>query len=904
MPKIPSIADTGLGEGPQPTLAVAQVNPTSGAEGAIGQALTNAGGELQSASAQVLTAYKQEEEKTDTIKVEDAWNKYRTKAMEMTAGPNGVLATKGADAVNGNLLNRTMGGLRDTRKQILEGLNPRQQERFDQRADVTDLATAHQVLEHLTIQQNQYSETTFEGSKAAARSQVSAAPTDPGVFKGAYDTLMSQADTHFKLNGITDKATQDKQKNELSDSLWKARIDTLLYDKPALADALFRANEKEIKDPELRLLLQSKTREAAQTVTAANEAQSIIDSTRGELAAAIPPGAATQADQPARAMPVGNTQPPNWNAGGNVEKQRAYDALRVLHDELDRPQSDADRAGLQREMKAQERRIAQQWGQNAVPTAGDQDTTPASMQVNPQIAPATSGLPNSRDVAAQLPVMMGKVNKRADELYGPDTNNPDRAAFVKRLTSEVQARVSADVTQLNAIQREAQGKLIDAVAGIRTPGAANGMVATGGQAAPAAPKPITSFAEIQQNPELMRAWQMLDPTAKVSLQNLMEHNLRADDKGDNQLYRDLFNQINAGKIHFYNQITVPEIANRLSMEQIGKLRSEIDRWSPPGGKPWAELQKFGDTRAENYFKTNIFFTAQPSRINDATNRWNDAAQTKIDEYTKASKDVRTLFMGTTPDSLISSQYLDTFVNSTPATGLAEGAAAVKQGSTPANIVRAPATIKTPADAEAWIKTLPPEATMFVDPAGQVRVIPGRQPGSQPAPAAQPANATPAQNDAPPPAINIDQMNQQGKLVTPQPAAAPTAPAGPLTADRFEVIDTPDNVSDNLAVMKAAREAARSRKQLEMDARNPDLLLALKRAIEAVGGTMRGLGTALQGKIPTELERVYSGFEAIKQAGRVSRGDEDVLRQALKYGLLPPADEQLAKGLLDRLGKKK
>jgi hypothetical protein len=37
---------------------------------------------------------------------------------------------------------------------------------------------------------------------------------------------------------------------------------------------------------------------------------------------------------------------------------------------------------------------------------------------------------------------------------------------------------------------------------------------------------------------------------------------------------------------------------------------------------------------------------------------------------------------------------------------------------------------------------------------------------------------------------------------------------------------------------------------------------------------------------------------------VSRNDADILDQVIRYGQLAPADEKLARGLLDRINRKK
>jgi hypothetical protein len=193
MAKLPTFEQLGTAPTPQPSAGVVSANLDTSGEETGGRALMQAGGDLQRASNE-LWAFK---EKADTVRVEDAWNQYRDSALNITSGEGGLLNTKGADAVNGDLLGKSNLLLTDARKKIADNLTDDQRRRFYERADVTDMETKRSVLTHLAQQQVDYSKTVFQGSEAAAKSQVAAAPTDPGVFRGAQETLMAQADQYL-----------------------------------------------------------------------------------------------------------------------------------------------------------------------------------------------------------------------------------------------------------------------------------------------------------------------------------------------------------------------------------------------------------------------------------------------------------------------------------------------------------------------------------------------------------------------------------------------------------------------------------------------------------------------------------------------------------------------------------
>jgi soluble lytic murein transglycosylase-like protein len=298
MAKLPDRTALGNTPTPQPTLGVVGIQANDSGLEAPGQAMAAAGKSIIAVGEDIA----REQEKIDTVRVEDAWNQYKTAALDITTGADGVLTVQGANAVNGNLLQKASTALTTQREALLQTLGTdEQRKRFAQRTQITDLQTKQQVLGHLMKEHVAYSKDVFGGSEAAAKAQVAAAPTDPGVFLGARDTVMAQADYYLREAGVSAPGAIKAFKDKLSDGLWATRIDTLLYSNPVLADAMFRANEKEIKSPEVRLLLQNKTREAAMSVSSAAEAQRLIDDTRA-LVAPRPS---------ARATPEGGPQSPD-----------------------------------------------------------------------------------------------------------------------------------------------------------------------------------------------------------------------------------------------------------------------------------------------------------------------------------------------------------------------------------------------------------------------------------------------------------------------------------------------------------------------------------------------------------------------------------------------------------------
>jgi len=873
MAKMPTPEQLGAPPAPQPAMALVSDRSAGMATDDEGKALLQVGNDLQ----RVSDIMWQTKEKADTVRVEDAWNQYNAAATDYTAGPQGLLNTKGGDAVNGDLLGKSNMLLADARRRIAESLTDDQRARFEQRADVTDLNTKKAILGHLAQQQVEYSKTVFQGSEAAANAQVAAAPTDPGVFRGAHETLMAQADQYLRSNGVSDKGIADALKAKLTDAMWSTRINALLYSQPALADAMFRANEGQISNPELRLVLQNKTREVALTVVASNEAQGIMDETRMELAKPQPAAGMVEVGQAAPATgSKGDPGNPTDRIAPNVQLDRDRARVRLLEDELKDSPNDKD---LIRELTSARNSVAKQ--EKAVGTDGGMRRVSAA-PVDP-LATNTNGLPNSRDVAAQLPIMMTKVEARANALYGKDPGNPDRAAFIRRTTAELQAKVSAEVTQLNAIQREAQGTLLDAVTGIGAVDGGTGLMNAGGL--PAAPVRITSMDQIMADPKLARAYQMMDVQAKIGVQNLIERNLRSADNGDPIFYRELFNRIqlppgDPQKIDFYQQITDPAIANRLSMAQISALRTEIDRSETPGGRSLNQMRKAADSNVSLYFKTHVMFTAQPDRQIAATMKWNEDAGRKIDQYVKEGRanEVRSLFMTDSKDSIVSPAFLQTYVNSTPAQGLATQAAGVRDGAPPLAAATQPKEIKTRAELDAWFATLPPNVDRFVGADGVTRMVPKR--------AASPD--TPATPENPEPGIK---MEPTGKVVT--------QPAEPAPVPKLVTRETPK------------QRNARIREEGEIAA--VDRNVALVQGVEKIGRVTRGAQQAASAAIVrgaealtpvSDQERVARTFRELVKQGSYTPASEEIILDAMDSGFLSLDEQKTARAMLRQIANQR
>ena len=160
MPRLPDY--TALGERPTPRAGLGRTSyqPTSGKEGAIGQALSGLGNTL----AQVSDEIEKENIRVDTLRAEDAFNKLREKQMLLAKGDDGFLNKRGGDAVNNDLLGDYGKRFDTATKEIVDSLgNDRQKALLRRRADIAGLEFKQDMLSHVTREKESYEDQTFKG---------------------------------------------------------------------------------------------------------------------------------------------------------------------------------------------------------------------------------------------------------------------------------------------------------------------------------------------------------------------------------------------------------------------------------------------------------------------------------------------------------------------------------------------------------------------------------------------------------------------------------------------------------------------------------------------------------------------------------------------------------------------
>jgi hypothetical protein len=419
---------------------------------------------------------------------------------------------------------------------------------------------------------------------------------------------------------------------------------------------------------------------------------------------------------------------------------------------------------------------------------------------------------------------------------------------------------------------------------------------------------ITSFSQIQGNPTLFAAYNLLDPRTKISVDAMIDKNMRASEMGDPKLFHDLWVRANLqpgdkDRIEFFKQVMDdPANLSRLSVPQLRELQLEINRSTTIGGRSYSQLRTSGDHTADQYFRA-VFsgpnFMAQktlnPEAYIDWKNRWNEEVGKKIDEYANAGQygKIRQMFMSGNPESVIDAKYLQTFVGKPEGMqATAQQVAAGQQQPVAAQTVKPaemPKTIKTDAELDAWLKTLPPGVTTFTVNGKTMRV-----------PVATPTST----EAAPAPAREPVLMNEAGKLET------PAAPAMPQLVTKLTRAKSDQNFPTWMDVgtgaVKAVKqvEAAREKVVQKAGAALETGVDASVRAASATGEAVISGATRAGEAVtpPSDQEKAAMAFRQFVRIGQYTRASAPTIQQAIASGLLTGVELQIARGMLREIGR--
>ena len=217
MPKLPDVSAFGARPTPQPARGVVSYTPVSGAETAPGQALARLGATVGNVGEKLYSHIKEQENRANTVRAEDAFNQLRQKQLDLTIGEQGFATRKSGDAVNRPLMQEYGQQFTDAAKEIEDGLaNDAQRELFRKRAAVSNLQFKQDILRHVTSENEVYAKQVFDGARKIELQNASARWNDPNAVGLSLERVNGMVSQEADRSGWADEFTKATRTTESS----------------------------------------------------------------------------------------------------------------------------------------------------------------------------------------------------------------------------------------------------------------------------------------------------------------------------------------------------------------------------------------------------------------------------------------------------------------------------------------------------------------------------------------------------------------------------------------------------------------------------------------------------------------------------------------------------------------
>lgn len=224
MPRLPSVDSGSMGERPIPsnrTMATSY-RGESGAETVPGESIMKLGQTLGQSADQLHQAIKIEEERTDKIVVEDAFNRLREKQLDLTVGEkDGFIQQKGKSVLDGKLYNDYTQRFNDAANEIgAELTSDRQRELYRQRAGMAGLQYRENIMQHVVRERDAMAKEVTKNGIDLEVKNVALRWQDPNTIG------MSLVRAKGLLDAEADRESWTEQKREEVFSEIKSKVNT------------------------------------------------------------------------------------------------------------------------------------------------------------------------------------------------------------------------------------------------------------------------------------------------------------------------------------------------------------------------------------------------------------------------------------------------------------------------------------------------------------------------------------------------------------------------------------------------------------------------------------------------------------------------------------------------------
>lgn len=240
-----------LGAAPIPSAPVNIARPQVMSNGMdrLGAALTSAGDEIGA-------AMKQEQQRINAAKVEDAFNQLRNTQLELTSGEqNGFVNLRGGDAIKKPLLKDYSSMFSGSAAQLAAGLdNDQQRQAFAQRANVAQSQFTQDILQHLYRENNVYQGQVFNATLDIERRTSASKWNAPLEVESSLARIGAAVGAESKRLGLPEEAAQDlllQEQAKVHDGVIKQALASKDY---VYAKDWFTNHRDQIDTPTAKLL--------------------------------------------------------------------------------------------------------------------------------------------------------------------------------------------------------------------------------------------------------------------------------------------------------------------------------------------------------------------------------------------------------------------------------------------------------------------------------------------------------------------------------------------------------------------------------------------------------------------------------------------------------------------------
>lgn len=197
---------------PQPSMRITRQPRDTAAEG-----LGEIGGSISQSAREINDVFEQEQARTDTLRVEDAFNKLRQRYVDLSVGNDGFGQKRGADAVKTPLLKDFSQKFDDYYGEIAGELdNGRQKEALHRRYEVTKTQFQQDILQHMIRENGVYHKNVLDSTIETESNIASMAWNRPDDVMASMERIRAANNEYGKFAGWDANTTNAQYVNNVS----------------------------------------------------------------------------------------------------------------------------------------------------------------------------------------------------------------------------------------------------------------------------------------------------------------------------------------------------------------------------------------------------------------------------------------------------------------------------------------------------------------------------------------------------------------------------------------------------------------------------------------------------------------------------------------------------------------